>query len=481
MSMRHLGVVPCLALVLPVAAAAPFQGGSDDCSTPEGISGASSTAYGVAVDFSGATTGVQGQAYPACLWGGYTAFERDVWFLWTAPADGIVDMHVEGGGTADPRLAVYAGNSCASLPPLECNDDGAGLFSLTPWVRFEAAAGAEYLIQVGIFPGSYQPPAGGLLRWWTSPLEKQYGYAYDDGKREAGFTLLQAGEIAWLQRFNAYGGSDVISAVWSSFGDLNGTAATAYVWEDPDDDGLPDDAVLLASASTSIAFAGTDTMIRIPLTTPVAVSGKFFVGVSVPVPANISMPEVDDSEFPNWSWIAANTGGPFDASCLSCNTSPPQLLHAAFVEGTFLLRAEGTDGLIAVYCSARPPGWAWCYPKMKTSGSPSFTGSGLAIEAHEVAGNRFGLLFWGASQARIPFHGSLKCVANPVSRTPVQDSGNSGLPPCPGVFSFDWTAAYMTAKGISPGDAIQAQYWFREPASPGTTGFSEALSFVVLP
>jgi hypothetical protein len=476
---KGLAIQAFILLALPHAGAAPFQGGSDDCSSPEPI-----FTSPVQVDFDGATTGSEGQAYPACQWGGTTAFERDVWFLWKAPVEGIVDMHVEGNGYAtDPRLAVYVGNSCASLPPLECNDDGASIGALTPWVRFEATAGTDYLIQVGLFPGSHQPPMGGALRWWTSPLEEQYGYVYDDGRQDAEVTLVQDGEIAWLQRFNAYGGSDVISAVWSSFGGLNGTSATAYVWEDPDDDGLPADAVLLASATTSIDFAGTNTLIRIPLPTPVAVSQKFFVGVSVPIPAKAAMVEVDDHEFPNWSWLASNVPGPFDASCLPCNTAPPRLLRELNVEGTFLLRAEGTGGLIATYCSAPPVSWGGlCYPQMRASGSPSFTGGGLTIEAVEVAPNRSGILFWGTTQSLIPFRGNLKCIANPVSRTPIQNSGSLGPPPCSGVFSFDWTPAYMTFKGLSPGDAVYAQHWFREPAAPtSTTGFSEAMSFVVLP
>src|SRR5687767_15697978 len=82
------------------------SGGSDDCATPELLSG---TFFGVTFDTSAATTGVEGQANARCDFNGTRAIENDVWFLWTAPLDGVAIVRTCSPfpPQLDTRVAVY--------------------------------------------------------------------------------------------------------------------------------------------------------------------------------------------------------------------------------------------------------------------------------------------------------------------------------------------------------------------------------------
>jgi len=72
-----------LALTTPLLAQ-----GSDSCSSPTSISGQGDFAF----NSSSATTGSQGQNEAQCDQFGTTGIDRDVWFVWTAPADGFATL-----------------------------------------------------------------------------------------------------------------------------------------------------------------------------------------------------------------------------------------------------------------------------------------------------------------------------------------------------------------------------------------------------
>ena len=66
--------------------------------------------------------------------------------------------------------------------------------------------------------------------------------------------------------------------------------------------------------------------------------------------------------------------------------------------------------------------------------------------------------------------------------TPLQTSdGNPPPNDCSGSYSFHFSGAFMTSKGLSPGDAVYCQYWSRDPLSPSTTGLTGGLHFVICP
>jgi hypothetical protein len=70
----------------------------------------------------------------------------------------------------------------------------------------------------------------------------------------------------------------------------------------------------------------------------------------------------------------------------------------------------------------------------------------------------------------------------PIQRTPVQNSGGVGIP-CNGVFSFDFNAWLQSGldPSLSAGSTVFCQYWYRDPASPSTTGLTDALEFTFQP
>ena len=94
-----------------------------------------------------------------------------------------------------------------------------------------------------------------------------------------------------------------------------------------------------------------------------------------------------------------------------------------------------------------------------------------------------GLLFWGHAPRALPFMGGFHCVQPPTPRTGGQLAGTSGSP-CSGTFSFDFNA--YAQSGLNPtlaaGQAIYAQYWYRDATLPPFfADTSDAIAFPLGP
>ncbi len=97
---------------------------------------------------------------------------HDVWYCWTAPCTETVYIQTCGLTDVDTKLNVYEG--CGVCPPTDsvlvtCNDDFCGydpndeeVIPAQSQVSFDAAAGQNYLIRVGTFPGGTIPDYGVL-------------------------------------------------------------------------------------------------------------------------------------------------------------------------------------------------------------------------------------------------------------------------------------------------------------------------------
>jgi hypothetical protein len=140
-----------------------------------------------------------------------------------------------------------------------------------------------------------------------------------------------------------------------------------------------------------------------------------------------------------------------------------------------------------VYCTSQPNSIG-CIPAIGFSGVPSATaGSGFFVTASSVLNHRAGLLFYGtAGPASAPLGLGTRCVAAPLRRTPIQDSGgNPGASDCSGRFSFDFNAwiASLADPSLVPGQDVWAQYYSRDPgfAPPNNTNVTDAVRFVVCP
>lgn len=116
---------------------------NDLCANAAIIEGFGDFAY----DNLGATT-----SGPAdCPDGVSAAITRDVWFRWTAPCDGLMELETCRATVTDDKLAVYSTSSCAALAgaQLACDDNGCGGGTFQSRLSFPAIAGQVYLLRLG--------------------------------------------------------------------------------------------------------------------------------------------------------------------------------------------------------------------------------------------------------------------------------------------------------------------------------------------
>jgi len=125
---------------------------------------------------------------------------------------------------------------------------------------------------------AFTPPEASVFEDRSVPST----YRYDQQIWNFGFGLSGVGEMIGLHRFDAAGGSDVItsiSAAWRETAD--GTTARVFVWQD-NGSGNPEDATLLTEQNVIVANTNTGILNVYTLTTPVSVTGSFFVGFAFP-------------------------------------------------------------------------------------------------------------------------------------------------------------------------------------------------------
>jgi hypothetical protein len=136
----------------------------------------------------------------------------------------------------------------------------------------------------------------------------------------------------------------------------------------------------------------------------------------------------------------------------------------------------------AVYCTATTNSQG-CLPAMSWTGTPSASGQGgFELAAANVASQRNGALIYSITgPTALPFQGGTLCLAAPLVRTGIQNSGGQGL--CSGAFQFEFNA--YAASGTNPalvvGQSVWAQYWSRDPGSAGLLNLTDAIFFVLDP
>lgn len=134
----------CLGLMAgaSVTAMAVAQPVNDLCEDATAISGFAAFAF----DSNGG--GTDGAAEGLCNFFGSNQIYNDLWYCWTADADGPVGVRTCDRTGLDTKIAVYAGCGCPALAPIACNDDACGLQSEVTWA---AVAGQSYMIRVGSY------------------------------------------------------------------------------------------------------------------------------------------------------------------------------------------------------------------------------------------------------------------------------------------------------------------------------------------
>jgi hypothetical protein len=153
-----------------------------------------------------------------------------------------------------------------------------------------------------------------------------------------------------------------------------------------------------------------------------------------------------------------------------------------------VLFGRSATTLPTAYCTAGTSS-SGCVPAIASTGIPSATTTTpFSIHVSNVEGQRPGLIFYGVSGRNGGAWGpstSFLCVKAPMQRTGAHNAGGN-LFQCDGSLSLDWNAfvaANPTALGapFHVGQVIDAQGWYRDPASAKTTSLSNGLEFALQP
>ena len=363
------------------------------------------------------------------------------------------------------------------------------------------------------------PSSGSVLQAWT-PSQVGGGYSvnsyvYDDGASENATKIWSGagtwGTTCWMNLYPATGGADVITKIEVAFGSglfpnnrpSIGEACTVGVWSDPNQDGNPNDGLLIGSEAGFVTVLG-DAFQTFTLTTAVPVTGNFFVGAwmaNAPTTpqggGNGSFPAAIDNTFGPGvvSWLTGGGGttgapGAFSPATLVGLVFFPT--NAPIATGVFLVRAEGSGATPTVYCTAKTNSLG-CTPTISSTGAPfAANTSGFVVSGSQVRNNKNGLLFYGANtgQAATSFQGGTLCVKTPIKRTQAVNSGGNPLPAndCSGVYSIDMNAfAYQAGPPIPPavlqiaGTTMNVQFWGRDPgfSAPNNTTLTDGLEYII--
>jgi hypothetical protein len=136
---------------------------SDDCATPQVLSGAGPFAFNTYFT----TTGTAGQGGTPCTF--TNGYNFDQWFQWTPTMTGTVTISTCGGTVGQPsndtKLAAYPAGACPAVSgsALACNDDTTcpgGLSTFNSLITFSTTCGQSYLIQVARYAPTTAPIRG---------------------------------------------------------------------------------------------------------------------------------------------------------------------------------------------------------------------------------------------------------------------------------------------------------------------------------
>lgn len=175
-------------------------------------------------------------------------------------------------------------------------------------------------------------------------------YQLDDGASETAFGLAGPGDLMWLNAFTTPPGGQQITGISLTWGSPaitqqnqlpNGLLAELLLYQDPNNDGNPNDAILLTSQATTVTFRDQDIFSTININ-PTQMSGSFFVAALIRnLQPNQFAASLDTTNpIPNRSWIVSNFPNELNTTNLSTNLFFSQVEN--LVAGNWLLRAIGT-------------------------------------------------------------------------------------------------------------------------------------------
>lgn len=317
-------------------------------------------------------------------------------------------------------------------------------------------------------------------------------YALDDGQPNSGIACSLAADYCWLQAYTTAGDEDAIVKVRVMFqpGSIPaGTRIAICVWDDPNDDGNPVDAVLAARTNSIVPAVRELRWTDYELPEAGAVRGGFFLGAYLTTDgcaAAVGLLDTD-ATVQGRAWYAVTAPGQFEPQVMVRNNPCRIETLGSGVRGVHMLRGEGVDAAPATYCSGSSDA-AGCRARISWLGVPSASaGTGFHVQASGAANRVPGTLLYSVhGRATVPFAGGTLCIAPPVRRTPARSSGGHAAgADCSGVQSFDFGA--WIRSGIDPslvaGTTVTAQWYSRDAAraAPLGIGLSDAVEFTLVP
>src|SRR5262249_53188612 len=172
-----------------------------------------------------------------------------------------------------------------------------------------------------------------------------FTYSIDDGTAEDSIGLTSGGTFVACNEFPVTGGNNVITSISIAWGtpafpdpSLDGLPYTAVLWSDPNGDGSPTDAVVLAMAPGTISQQGTNTFITTTIPPTMVATTNFFVGFLITHVAG-QFPAAFDEDpptFSNRSWVAQTSN--------INDLSGAITIESAGLVGNWLIRADGNTG-----------------------------------------------------------------------------------------------------------------------------------------
>lgn len=167
-------------------------------------------------------------------------------------------------------------------------------------------------------------------------------YDLDDGSHEQSIGAGE-GDMIWLNQYFVLAGAETIDALAVAWGSAipDGTPTTLILYDDPNNDGDPIDAVILAAVTANSSNSDTDILTTVPIPPTVAGSAgdSFFVAAYITYPSG-GFPGSQDGTPPSLerSWVAVGGAGTIDINNLGLN--PPFVIDLAGYPGNWLLRAQ---------------------------------------------------------------------------------------------------------------------------------------------
>jgi hypothetical protein len=277
------------------------------------------------------------------------------------------------------------------------------------------------------------------------------------------------------------------SALFPSSSPANGTPAQVGIWDDPNDDGNPDDLVLLQIVDTVVTGSGTDALQYVPFLTPVTVSGQYFVGAGIaessfvfPIPFDQSTPLA----YRGRSYAVTGPLGPINLGAMVASGPVSQLCGQDY-DGTFCCApsaepasssAPGQAGVIPCPCSNPGQPGHGCQNSSATggavldvSGNARLTADTLVFTTSGEKPSALSVLLQGSTRllAGAVYGQGVRCTAGILKRLYTKSAvAGSITAPVAGDPSVSSKSASL-GDPLTPGKTRYYQVYYRDPVVQG--------------